>query len=273
MEFQTEAWERYSDSQNRAKRIVRRGADITLPVLESILDKTKVAGEVDLGVIEIPVNQIVGIASDCDKEIYTSDFLPLSSIMSEYAESWTWLYMEHMGDAGLHEAIRCYEYLGKFYVIDGKKRVSILKSNGTAVAKAAVIRILPVKSEAPDIQSYYDFLETYEKTGLYQIALTQPGTADAFLEALGYNPEHVWNEVERCSFMFYWYPFEHALKMAFDRNLNITTADAVSLLLKKHSYAELRKLPSWTLAEMMQDSWVEMCQICNPEFQINARVA
>lgn len=48
MEFQTEAWERYSDSQNRAKRIVRRGADVTLPVLESILDKTKVAGEVDL---------------------------------------------------------------------------------------------------------------------------------------------------------------------------------------------------------------------------------
>ena len=48
----------------RAKRIVRRGADVTLPVLESILDKTKVAGEVDLGVIEIPVNQIVGIASD-----------------------------------------------------------------------------------------------------------------------------------------------------------------------------------------------------------------
>lgn len=80
MEFQTEAWERYSDSQNRAKRIVRRGADMTLPVLESILDKTKVAGEVDLGVIEIPVNQIVGIASDRDKEIYTSDFLPLSSI-------------------------------------------------------------------------------------------------------------------------------------------------------------------------------------------------
>lgn len=59
MRFQTEVWERYSVSQNRAKRMVRRGAEMTLPVFESVLEKTKVAGEVDLGVVEIPVNQIV----------------------------------------------------------------------------------------------------------------------------------------------------------------------------------------------------------------------
>ena len=273
MRFQTEVWERYSVSQNRAKRIVRRGADMTLPVLEAVLDKTQVAGEVDLGVVEIPVNQIVGIASDCDGEIYTADFLPLPSIKSEYAESWTRLYMEYLSDAGLREAIRCYEYLGKFYVIDGKKRVSVLKDNGAALVKASVVRILPVKSEAPEVRSYYEFLETYEKTGLYQIAFTQPGSADAFLEALGFNPEHVWDEGDRYSFMFYWYPFERALKMAFDGNLNITTADAVAVLLKKHSYAQLRKLPSWTLAEMMQESWVEMHQIVDPDFRIKARVA
>lgn len=273
MRFQTEVWERYSASQNRAKRIVRRGAEMALPVLESVLDKTKVAGEVDLGVVEIPVNQIVGIASDSDREIYTSDFLPLPSIKSEYAENWTRLYLEHLSDEGLADPIRCYEYLGKFYVADGKKRVSVLKDNGAAMVKASVIRVLPVKTEDPAIRSYYEFLETYAKTGLYQIAFTGTEKSDAFLMALGYNPEHVWTESDRYSFMFYWHPFDRALKMAFDGKLNITTADALTVLLKKHSYAELKKLPSWTLAEMMQESWVEMYQIVDPEFKIKARVA
>ena len=268
MRFQTEVWERYSVSQNRAKRMVRRGAEMTLPVFESVLEKTKVAGEVDLGVVEIPVNQIVGIVSDSDRENYASDFLPLPSIKSEYAENWTRLYLEHLSDAGLREPIRGYEYLGKFYVVDGKKRVSVLKDNGAAMVKAAVIRILPVESEEAEIQSYYEFLRTYEKTGLYQIAFTQPGAANAFLEALGFNPEYVWNESDRYSFLFYWYPFERALKMAFDGNLDITTADAASVLLKKHSYAELKKLPSWTLAELMQEAWVEMYKIADPDFRI-----
>lgn len=272
MRFQTEVWERYSVSQNRAKRIVRRGADMTLPVLESVLDRNKVAGQVDLGVVEIPVNQLVGIASDSDREIYTSDFLPLPSIKSEYAEIWTGLYMEHLSDAGLREAIRCYEYLGKFYVVDGKKRVSVLKDNGAAMVKASVVRILPAKSEAPEIRSYYEFLETYAKTGLYQIAFTGTGKANAFLKALGYNPEYIWTESDRYSFMFYWYPFERALKIAFDGKLNITTADALMVLLKNHSYAELKKMPSWTLAELMQESWVEMYQIIDPDFRISRGV-
>lgn len=272
MRFQTEVWERYSVSQNRAKRTVRRaaanGAQTSLPVLESVLDKTKVAGEVDLGVLSIPVNQIVGIASDSDREIYTSDFLPLPSVKSGYAEKWTQLYMEHLSDAGLAEPISCYEYLGAFYVVDGKKRVSVLKADGTMAVSASVIRILPVKTEDPKIQSYYEFVRTFEKTGLYQIAFSQTGKADSFLKAIGYDPDHVWNESDRYGFIFHWHPFDRALKAAFDGYLNITTADAVQVLLKNHSYAELKKMPSWTLAELMQEAWLDMYQISNPDLKI-----
>ena len=271
MRFQTEAWERYSVIQNQAKRVVRKdtfnGQDAALPTLESVLDQSKVAGEVDLGVVDIPVNQIVGIASDNDRDIYTSDFLPLPSIKSEYAQKWVQLFVENLSVAGLAEPIRCYEYLGKFYVADGKKRVSVVKALGSMMIKAYVIRIMPVKSDEPQIQSYYEFIKTYEKTGLYQIAFSQAGNADRLLEALGYNPDHVWDEMDRYSFMFYWYPFERALRVAFDGHLNITTADAVLVLLKNNSIAELRKLPSWTLAEMMQDARFDMYQVSNSNDQ------
>ena len=270
MRFQKEAWERYSVVQNQAKRVVRKGTfdgkDAALPVLESVLDQNKVAGEVDLGVVDIPVNQVVGIASDRDRDIYTSDFLPLLSIKSEFAEQWVRLFMEHLSDAGLANPIRVYEYLGKFYVVDGKKRVSVTKALGSMTIKACVTRIMPVQTDEPHIQSYYEFVKTYEKTGLYQIAFSQVGQTDRFLEALGYNPDHIWNETDRYSFMFQWYPFVRAMEVAFDGLLNITTADAVLVLLRNHSIAELRKLPSWTLAEMLQDARLDLDRI-NPDDQ------
>lgn len=272
MRFQTEVWERYSESQNRARRAVRKsvsnGADNALPSLDAVLDREKIAGEVELGVYEIPVNQIVGIASDSEKECYTSDFLPLPSVKTGFAEKWCNLYMEYLSDRGLVEPIRCYEYLGKFYVADGKKRVSVLKVHGAMVMKAQITRILPVRTEEPKIQSYYEFVSCFEKTGVYQIAFTQPGKTDAFLKALGYDPNYVWTDSDRYGFTFHWYPFEKALRTAFDGLLNITTADAVQVLLKNRTYAELKELPSWTLSELMQDSWLELYQISNPSFKV-----
>lgn len=272
MRFETEAWDLYSVAQNKARRTVRKniakGVEAKLPVLESVLDQENVAREVDLGVVNIPVDQIVGVASDIDRDTYVADFLPISSIQSEYAQKWAQIYLEHLSDSGLAEPIRCYEYLGAFYVIDGKKRVSVLKAHGEMMVKAHVVRIMPEYSEDPKIQAYFEFMQTYEKTGLYQIAFTQIGKAESFLKALGYDNDYVWNDTDRFGFIFNWYPFERALKLAFDGGLNISTADALFVLLKNHSYAELRQLPSWTLAELMQEAWVDMYRVANRDFEI-----
>lgn len=270
MRFQKEAWDQYSVVQDQAKRVMRKstitGMGAALPVLASVLDQNKVAGEQDLGVVDIPVSQIVGIASDSDRDIYVTDFLPLLSVKSKYAERWTQLFMEYLSDAGLADPIRTYEYMGKFYVVDGKKRVSVVKALGAMTIKASVTRIMPVRTDEPRIRSYYEFVETYEKTGLYQIAFSQAGQADRFLKALGHEPDHVWNEADRYSFMFHWYPFERALEVAFGGRMNITTADAVLVLLKYHSFEELRDLPSWTLAEMLQDARLDLYQM-DPDHQ------
>ena len=277
MRFQTEVWERYADSQNRAKRALRKatakGTDMKLPVLNDILDRNKLAYTVELGIVEIPVSQIVGIGIDTDRDLYIRDFRPLSSVQSEFAEAWTEIYKQHLTDTGLVDPIRCCEYLGKFYVIDGKKRVSVLKAHGTMMVRAEVTRFLPELSEDPQIQSYYEFLKTYEKTGLYQVAFTQPGQADGFLKALGHDSAHVWDENDRFSLLFHWRPFERALEIAFDGMLNITTADAMMVLFRNHTYTELCKMPSWVLAELMQESWEDMYRICDPEFRANIQVA
>ena len=37
--------------------------------------------------------------------------------------------------------------------------------------------------------------------------------------------------------------------------------------------AELKKLPSWTLAELMQESWYELYKISNPDFKLRISAA
>ena len=256
MYFQSEIWKQYTACRKHAKRMVRIGAkkgkETALPTLESILDRDKVDKEVDLGTVSIPVDQIIGVVSDRDQECYAGDFLPIPKEDSEFAENWARLYMEHLSFRGLADPIVCYEYFGKFYVIDGKKRVSVLKANQAPTVEATVIRILPVLSEDRESLCYQEFLETYEKTGLYQINFSQPGKAREFLHALGYATDHVWSEMDRYHFMFNWHSFDIAFKSVFPNEVVITTADLIAALLKDQSYSKLIKLEPWTISDLMR---------------------
>lgn len=256
MYFQSEIWKQYTACRKRANRMVRTGAkkgmDTAMPTLESILDRDMVDKEVELGTVSIPVDRIIGVVSERDRACYAGDFLPIPKDDSEFAENWARLYMEHLSSRGLAEPIVCYEYLGKFYVIDGKKRVSVLKANHAPTAEATVIRILPVLSKDRESLCYQEFLRTYEKTGLYQIAFSQPGKASDFLKALGYTTDHIWSEMDRYHFMFNWHSFDIAFQSVFLNDVGITTADLLAALLKDHSYSKLIKLEPWKIADLMR---------------------
>lgn len=94
----------------------------------ALVDDRMVSHREDLGELVIPVNLIVGVARTSDQvNHYTSEFLPIPAPNSKFAENWMRIYEVFC----LHEvdlnAIKCYEYLGKFYVADGLKRVSVAK--------------------------------------------------------------------------------------------------------------------------------------------------
>ena len=123
MGFEKEVMQQYiiaNDKAARAQRSSAKQPPIKHPVvLENILDRNKVAYKIELGVLEIPTNQIVGIAAADQRELlYASNFMPLSKANTEFANTWRHLYQEFLSDDGLCKPIRCYEYLGKFYVQD-----------------------------------------------------------------------------------------------------------------------------------------------------------
>ena len=78
-------------------------------VLDEILDGSMVAGRVDLGLIEIPTDQIVGTKSSGRKSVFAANFMPLLGEDTEFAAKWMELCQAHLGDEGSRDPIRCYE--------------------------------------------------------------------------------------------------------------------------------------------------------------------
>ena len=273
MPFQFEANLCYGSCQKAAqkqqKKDEKQGEGLNPKELNTIVNEDMVADKVELGVMEIPVDQIVGVADDVDKELYASNFMPLSPAKSAYADQWRQLYLEYRKDKAFESPLLCFEYLGKFYVEDGKKRVSVLKNQKTATVRAYVIRIIPTYSEEKDIKLYYEFLVYFTYTKLYQVRFSKPDCFVELQKALGYEEDHIWNDEERECFLYDYERAEMALQEAFGGWLNITAADALLVLLQQYPLKRLRQMAVAAMADYLQTSWKKLYGLCYPEFDPN----
>lgn len=273
MRFEKEVKQQYITANERALQSQRNGGKQGEPehpaILEKILDRTKVAYQIDLGELEIPTNQIVGFAADDQKELlYASNFMPLPDGNSEFAGQWRRLYLEFLGDRGKDKSIRCYEYLGKFYVQDGAKRVSVLKYHGAATVLSQVIRIMPTCTQEEPVQRYYEFLNHFRLTRLYQVTFTHPENFAKLQAAMGHEANYRWNDVDRYGFLFHWYVIENAYQKAYEGYLNLTPADALVVLLEKYTYNQIIKMPGWVLTRVFQAQWKKLYELSFPGFSL-----
>lgn len=195
MSICAEAAENYQQALRPGKRkhrqCVQNGTYQFLQVLDEILPDYMTAGEVNLGLIEIPIDKIVGTKTKGRTNAFSADFMPLLPTESEFGLKWRSLFEAHLGAAGIRDPIFCYEFLGRFYVQEGNKRVSVLKYFGASAVMGNVIRILPGESSAAEILAYREFLSYYPMTKLYEVAFSQLSSFPKLQAALGYDPDHL----------------------------------------------------------------------------------
>lgn len=233
-------------------------------VLDEIISETMVAGQMDLGVVEIPIDQIKGTKSAGRRTAFAADFMPLLDQDTEFGAKWMELCAAHLGDEGIREPIRCYEYLGRFYVQEGNKRVSVLKSYGAPVIPGHVTRMVPVWSQDPEILAYYDFLESYPKTRLYRVRFSRAGSFQKLQKALGYEPDHVWTDDERRRFTAGYTYFQEPFRKLGGGELPSTTADALLVWLKVYDFDQLVSLPAAELAKSIKAVWADIKALTEP---------
>ena len=151
-----EALEQYNKAlkagQRYYKDAIGTGSYPYLPVLDEIVDESRVAARMELGIINIPLSLVTGTKSAGRTTALAGNFMPLLGQDSEFAAKWMLLCDAHLSDEGISDPIRCFEYMGRFYVQEGNKRVSVLKSYSNPVIAANVTRLVPQYSSDPAVQ-------------------------------------------------------------------------------------------------------------------------
>lgn len=255
--FYNEARDLYTKANARARKTVndfcKLSADPYLNAMENTLDESSIAERVDLGILEIPVRQIVGSVSDSDEMLYTYDFMPLAEDASEFADSWCRMYQEYLSTRGLTDPIECVEYMGKFYVIDGKKRVSVLKAHGEIRVNAHVVRLVPVLHDDAQVKKYADFLNVFSKTRLYQVELSNAEDFPKLQKAMGLAADQEWNESDQYHYMFTYIGVERVYLALLGAYASVTAADVFVKLLDKYSFSEIRAMLPWDLEKEIAD--------------------
>jgi len=233
------------------REMIMAGKDPNPAVLDDILSDSETPAIVEVGTLEIPAERIVGTKSAGRTNAFTADFLPLLGMDSEFATKWISLCADHLGEVGIRDPIVCYEYLGNFYVQEGNKRVSVLRHLGATRIPGTVLRVLPQKDGSPRVTAYYEFLEFYKVTGVYQVQFRVPGDYAKLLSYLGKEPTDYWDDREKRTFSAYFQYFREAFDALNVQNLDLLPEEGLLLWLQVHPFRDLGRLSDKELKDSL----------------------
>lgn len=244
--------------QKESKELSAAGLDVGPAVLDELLPDISQYATQELSVQEIPIERIVGTKTSSRVSAFTAGFLPLLEPDSEFATKWIALCEDHLSEVGIREPILCYEYLGDFYVQEGNKRVSVLKYFGAAKIPSMIKRVLPKESNEPRIKAYYEFLEFYKASRLYDIQFHRPGEYAKLLAFLGKDPQEEWSEWERRSFSSHYHYFKEAFKELGGKEKGLRPEDALLLWLQVYPARELGEMSPKELKKSLAGLWEDV---------------
>lgn len=228
----------------------------TLAVLDEILPQDRLLSEVPLGLVHIPVNQIVGTKSASRSSAFSANFMPILQEDTEFAGKWSRLSASQV-DEGIRDPIKAYEYMNLFYVEEGHKRVSVLKYFGADSIPAMVTRILPERTEEKENKIYYEFLDFYRLSEINEIWFSQEGRFAKLQQAVGKAPQEPWTEEEKLIFRSIYSRFLSEFLLLGGQKLSITPGDAFLGFLTLHDYRQLSAATVRELEKMVDESWDE----------------
>ena len=251
--------------QREYKELTAAGKEPYPAVLDELLTPNSTQAVQQVGFTEIPMELIVGTKSAGRISAFTAGFLPLLEESSEFGAKWINLCMANLSDEGIRDPISCFEYLGRFYVQEGNKRVSVLKHFGAPRIAANVTRILPEIDGSPRIKAYYEFLDFYKTTGLYSVQFRRPGDYAKLLLALGKEPGEAWSDREKLSFSASVQYFRDAFDSLDGQLLELPYEEALLVWLQVYPYSDLSDLSREALKKSLASIWEDLTALSQPE--------
>ena len=233
------------------------GESPTLEVLDDILHTTKSYREVSLGLVQIPLAQVVGTKTAGRSNSFSSNFMPILDPNSEFASKWMTLSTAQQ-EEGITDPIIAYEYMNKFYVLEGNKRVSVLKYYDAVSVMGQVTRILPKKTDDYDVKLYYEFVDFYSLSEINYLYFSKLGSFEKLQTVVGKKPGEVWSHNERIDFRSLFLTFQSKYDEIGGENLKeITCGDAFLAFTQLYGYKELLEMSDSELTKLINSNFSE----------------
>lgn len=228
-------------------------------ILDVILKEKGLTGSrsVSLGNVQIPIERIVGTRSDGRSHAFSKGFYPLMDTETEFANKWICLYCSHM-EEGIRESIKAYEFMNRFYVEEGNKRVSVLKYVGAVSVPGNVMRIIPPHTCEKDVQIYYEFMDFYNLSQINYIWFSNEGSFAKLQYLVGKRPDEMWTAEDKLDFSSVYNRFAAEYEQsAQKKKLSIDVGDAFLRFIDLYEYHSLKSLGPAQMKEKIHKVWEE----------------
>lgn len=233
-----------------------RGEKPTLQVLDDFMPEKGTYHEAPLGLVQVPIAQILGTKTVGRSNSFAGNFMPILREDTEFASKWINL-SESQKNEGIRDPIKVYEYMNKFYVEEGNKRVSVMKFFGAVSIPGNVTRIVPKRTEEKENKIYYEFMDFYQRAPINYIWFSQEGSFAKLQKAVGKKPGETWTEDELLKFSALYTRFTNEYEENGGNKLKITEGDAFLAFISLHGYDEVDEKTTNELRDLVEKTWEE----------------
>lgn len=262
------SYEDYSAAQKIGQKEYRKsiqdGEYPYLPILDEILSFTDVEYEINIGFQEVPLELIVGTKSKGRTKAFAYNFMPLLDAHTEFAHKWMNLCAS-LQEEGLRDPIKVYEFMNRFYVVEGNKRVSVLKYMDAYSIPCYVTRVVPKRTEAKENKIYYEFLDFYKVTSVNYLTFSEEGRYQELLKVIGTLEGETWTQEDRIEFNSVYTRFRSAFEAKGGKKLPITVGDALLTFITVFGYEETKEKLASDMKTDLAKIWDEFLVLTEPQ--------
>ena len=217
-----------------------------LKVLDENPEAVRSVMEYPLGLVQIPAERIVGTKTAGRGQAFASNFMPILGEHTEFATKWAVLCESHLKE-GIHDAIVAYEYMNEFYVLEGNKRVSVLKYFDAVSIAGTVTRIVPYRTEDKANKIYYEFMDFYELSQINYVYFSEEGRFARLQQLIGKKADEKWTEEDRQSFSSVYSCFETNFRTMMKENEERTIGDAFLAFTEIYGYHTMERMTAFEM--------------------------
>ena len=251
----------YKDAQKLAQKEFRactaKGEYPYLPALDQFLPMEQLNRGVSLGTVQIPMEFIAGTRTGGRTHAFARNFMPLLEEGTEFSEKWKHLCRSHL-EEGIRDPIKVYEYLNRYYVEEGNKRVSVLKFFEADTIQADVIRVLPERNGSEEVERYFEYVDFYAWSKVDFLEFSKQGSYIRLQRALGKAPGEAWTEEDRRGLSTTFYYFRQAYESLGGKRLTSTVGDAMLAYIDVYGYRDLHGKSAAEIKKAVARVWEEI---------------